>query len=236
MKQNKGEQIEGYLLNYIKDNNLSPGDRLVSERELCEKFSASKMTVSKAISRLVLIGKIKTVRGSGIFVGEKALEKEINKLTSFTDDLKALGKSPKTKIVEFVVSAINHEKQKKCLGLDNEDLVYILKRLRYDSEKPIAYDVAYINPKVIPNIDINEMGESFYEYIKKEYDIKIYYADQEVTCIAASDHIADLLCISPGEPVILTKHSTYTEKEECFEYVYTYYSAESYVLKYKAYY
>lgn len=55
----------------IQDHKLVPGDRLPSERDLCERFSVSRPVVREALSRLKSEGLVLIKRGVGVYVSER---------------------------------------------------------------------------------------------------------------------------------------------------------------------
>jgi len=62
---------EGILLQIhqiIQEQNLRPGDKLPSERELSEKLGAGRSSVREALRALELLGLIETRRGEGTFL------------------------------------------------------------------------------------------------------------------------------------------------------------------------
>ena len=64
----------------LKSNNMQPGDRLQSEKELSLYFGVSKTAVREALSALQTAGLIEVKHGSGIFVRD-VNEKLTNPLT-----------------------------------------------------------------------------------------------------------------------------------------------------------
>ncbi len=65
----KKEQICAYILRQIQQKPLEPGDRLPSEKQLCDRFGVSRITAQNALNQLEREGAIYRVRGSGSFVG-----------------------------------------------------------------------------------------------------------------------------------------------------------------------
>lgn len=61
-KINLSEEISNRLLEQIKLGYLKPGERLPSERELCEVFDASRTTIREAIKGLTSMGVIQKKR------------------------------------------------------------------------------------------------------------------------------------------------------------------------------
>jgi DNA-binding LacI/PurR family transcriptional regulator len=64
--------IYNYLLEQISAGKLESGDRIPSEKELCEKFAVSRITSKKALEMLVEQGVIFRIPGKGSFVGDGA--------------------------------------------------------------------------------------------------------------------------------------------------------------------
>jgi len=64
------EQIVLWILKEIREQRLRPGDRVMSERELAQRFGVSTMTSKGALARLAAQGIIVRFRGKGSFVAE----------------------------------------------------------------------------------------------------------------------------------------------------------------------
>lgn len=64
-------EIAASISSQIRQGKLRPGDRLPSERELCEQFSVSRSVVREALSQLKSDGLVEAIRGSGAYVLEK---------------------------------------------------------------------------------------------------------------------------------------------------------------------
>jgi GntR family transcriptional regulator, transcriptional repressor for pyruvate dehydrogenase complex len=56
------------LRNMISEDQLKPGDKLPSERELSERLSVGRSSVREALRALELLGLIETRRGEGTFI------------------------------------------------------------------------------------------------------------------------------------------------------------------------
>ena len=62
------EQVEKRLREFIDAQNLKPGDRLMSERELAERLSVSRTSVRQALTALRVRGLVEIRHGDGIYV------------------------------------------------------------------------------------------------------------------------------------------------------------------------
>jgi len=210
------------------------GDALPTEVELCEIFDASRMTVSKVILMLVQENRLKRIRGKGTFVTKNLVDKEIVKLTSFSEDMRSLGKVPGAKLLEYSMTYDVSDKLKNILELEEDHFVHTIKRIRTADGEPIAYDVDNVSSRVVPTIDVKKAKDSFYDYLEKNLDLTVASSDLEIKAILANETISKHLGIEIGDPVILLKHITFTEEGLPFEYCATYYRADKYSFRVKS--
>lgn len=61
-------EIVKQLRSMIEQDGLKPGDKIPSERELCERLNVGRSSVREALRALELLGLIETRRGEGTFI------------------------------------------------------------------------------------------------------------------------------------------------------------------------
>lgn len=71
------ERIRGEILRVLKIRDLSPGDRLPSERELAASLRVSRPSVREAVRSLQAEGKLVVKHGQGVFVAEPAHQRSL---------------------------------------------------------------------------------------------------------------------------------------------------------------
>lgn len=72
----------------------NPGGCLPTERELCDRFQASRMTVRKAVDELEAEHVLYRIKGKGTFVYPKnQISQSLTRLTGFTEDMHAREKA-----------------------------------------------------------------------------------------------------------------------------------------------
>ncbi len=74
------DQVEKKIIQYIKDNQLKPGDPLPNEMQLSEMMGISRNVVREALSRLRMLGLIQTRTKRGIVVTEPPLLNGFSKI------------------------------------------------------------------------------------------------------------------------------------------------------------
>ena len=65
-------QIHNQIRDAILNGTFQPGDKLPSEKELCQMFNVSRVPVREALCALELSGMVDSVQGGGVYV--RALE------------------------------------------------------------------------------------------------------------------------------------------------------------------
>lgn len=71
------ERIRMEILRVLQTRDLSPGDRLPSERELASSLQVSRPSVREAVRTLQAEGRLVVKHGQGVFVAEPAMQKTL---------------------------------------------------------------------------------------------------------------------------------------------------------------
>jgi len=220
-------QIEEQLKKQIENGELKPNDSLPSEREFAERFEISRMTVRQAINNLVNDGYLYRQKGRGTFVSEKKLEQQLVGLTSFTEDMKARGMVPSSKLLSFEIIAAS-EKIAVQLHISLHAPVYEIKRIRLADDVPMALESVYVSANLVKGLTESIVNDSLYRYIEEELGLKIGEANQTLESILASETEVKHLGISSYSPVLLIQRNTYLQDGTPLEVVKSSYRADRY--------
>jgi DNA-binding transcriptional regulator YhcF (GntR family) len=131
------QQLQRSLRDAIERRLLSPDDALPPERDLATDLSVSRITVRKAIDGLVSEGLLVRRQGSGTFVCAR-VEKNFSKLTSFSEDMRARGRTPRSVWLRRSEGTVTPE-EALSLRLSPGTPVYRFHRIRFADDAPPAY-------------------------------------------------------------------------------------------------
>jgi GntR family transcriptional regulator len=133
----------------IEKRLLGPDDALPAERELATLLDVSRITVRKAIDGLVEEGLLVRRQGSGNFVCAR-VEKNFAKLTSFSEDMRARGRTPRSVWLKRAAGTVTPE-EALTLRLSPGTPVYRFHRIRYADDAPMALEYATVVASALPS-------------------------------------------------------------------------------------
>ena len=206
-------QLAEIIINDIKEKNLQENDRILTEREYCEKYNLSRSTVRQAIAYLEKKGYIYKVQGCGTFVSSRVMKQKLLKFYSFTEEAKKQGKTPSSKILSFKEKK-DDEKICKELNINKDDKVYELQRLRLADDEVVMYEKTYLLEKKMQGLSKNILLENpLYDILQNRYNISFTKATERFSVLLADENIAEILTIPQGSPIIRLQRWTYAGME-----------------------
>ena len=220
-------QIEEYLKDQISDGVYPVESLIPSERELSEQFGVSRMTVRHSLTNLVKEGLLYRQKGRGTFVAAEKMEQPLNGLTSFTEDMKARGLVPGTKLVEF--SQIHPDSQiADKLKLLTSDMIYKVVRIRYADNTPMAIERSYLPIQLLPSLKEEALQGSLYAYIEQQQQLVIGQATQRMEASLAKKEDAEYLQITLPAAVVQIERVSILDDGRPFEVVQSTYRSDRY--------
>src|SRR6516165_1249140 len=152
------QQLQRALRRAIERRLLAPEDALPAERDLAADFNISRITVRKALDGLVADGLLVRRQGSGNFVSAR-VQKNFAMLTSFSEDMRARGRSPRSVWLKRAEGTVTPE-EALALRLSPGTPVYRFHRLRYADEAPMSIEFATVVASALPALE--SVDESLY--------------------------------------------------------------------------
>lgn len=202
-------QIKEILKEKIESGVLEPNERLPSERDLQNKHGISRMTARRALTELESEGYAYREQGKGSYVEEPKLRQALSKLTSFTEDMRDRGLEPGAKVLSKELISVEDQLSDK-LTLQSDEKVFLLRRVRFANNEPLAIETSYLRNKFCPGIeDFDFNDRSLYETLRTKFGINLGRAEQSVEANLASKFEADVLNIEKGSPMLTTERLTF---------------------------
>lgn len=223
----KKQIIENYLLSEIRSGHLKIGDKVPSESELTEKFNFGRQTVHSALSDLALMGIIERTPGKGSFVSSYTVNRNIQKKTSFTEDMQSIGMEAGNRLLEFkIIKGKDAENIAKELNVLPDEELYSFVRLRTGNNTPIVLQYTYIPTKFIKHFDLSSLDNSLDEYIKSlGYEISGFVT--RLRAVEGSDEQMELL-ETTSRAILNSVSIRYIENKQPFQYTSSFYRSDLY--------
>ena len=130
-------QLKEIMRERIRLGEWKPGDLIPSERELGETYGISRMTARQAITDLVNEGLFYREQGKGTFVSQHKITQQLIQLTGFTEDIRARGQRPGTKVLSAEMFPAD-EATAERLRISQGMLIFRLRRLRLADDEPLG--------------------------------------------------------------------------------------------------
>lgn len=220
-------QIEEELKQRIYLGEYEVGSPIPSERDLSNSFEVSRMTVRQAITNLVSSGMLYREKGRGTYVSTPKLEQPLNGLTSFTEDMRARGLTPSSKIIKFEQIIPPFDVAKDLLLEDGEE-VYFMVRIRNADDQPMAIERTYIPVKTLPDLDVKKLSGSLYKIVEEEYQQTIGNAIQQMEASLVAKEDSKYLQMDANAVVLIIKRISFLSDGQPFELVRSAYRADRY--------
>jgi len=221
-------QIQQRLMSQIRSGEFSPGQPIPSLQELASRMRVSQMTARQAIRALCDQGLMYSKQGKGTFVSGIKHEKNFRQVLSFTEEMRAHGSEPSSKVLSFRLQAGTRE-VRSALKMKAGQKVFRLRRVRYSDGVPMGIECSCLPQHLCPDLlETFDPSTSLYETLADQYGIHMEITDEVVKASSATPEEAALLKIAPGTPVLLFTRTCYDENGKPLEFVKSTYRGDRY--------
>jgi GntR family transcriptional regulator len=194
----KHVEVRDYLY-VMATHELQPGDPVPSERELCDRFGVSRMTVRQAVDALAVQGLLQRVQGSGTFVARPKVDLQV-RLTSFSEEMRRRGMTPSVRNLRAEEIPASSGVA-RALELSTGDPVVHLHQLRLADDEPMSVEHTWLPAVLVPGLLDDGPPASLYVALERR-GILPTWGEDSVDAGDADPEEARLLGIPSGRSVL----------------------------------
>ncbi len=210
-------QLKNIFIDNITGKTWKLNSKIPTERELCEIYGVSRITVRQALKKLEDEGYLYRKQGKGTFVKSQQFVQRLSQFYSFSEEIKKMGSVPGTRILSFgVVEAGLAIAQK--LNIAKGDRVFAIRRLRLADGEPFAVETSYIVYQYAKELSEEAVGKyGLYAALKKECGVAVSSATETFEAVTVGGEEADYLKV-PKKSAALHLERTARAGEKVIEY------------------
>lgn len=201
-------QLKQYILDSVANGEIHPGDRVMSETEVTEKFGISRVTARKAYDQLVAEGYFVRKQGKGTYLRDVCYQEHLTTSQSFTGRCQQMGLKPGTVVVsQGKVVAPSNIAAALCVPEGTE--VSYVERLRSVDDIPVRLERNYYAP---PYADILEedLTGSIFKILQQKYGLTQTRQMNFIISIAYTDvRESELLGTKRKTPILAVNGTMY---------------------------
>jgi GntR family transcriptional regulator len=198
-------QIREAIRRLIEEGHFHEDQMLPPEREFCETFGVSRMTVRHALDELVREGMLERRAGNGTFVRSIKLAGRSRGSYGFSDELALAGKTTHAEVLEKAVVGASVYVAGKLRLPEGVGETVRFRRLRFVDEHPISHQTSYLPSDLCGQVMEDELlpEDSLYHYLTDTLGLGISEGNESIQAVGAEEGVAGLLQVAPGTPCFL---------------------------------
>ena len=200
-------QLKNDLVKKIAQGVWKPGECISSERELCEIYNVSRMTIRQAIGELVQEGILTRVKGKGTYVCKQTVKQQ--DMMSFTEMIKQTGRELDTEVIKFEVIDTPDDMQ----DIFMLDKVYKIERRRIVDNECIAVETVFIPVDYCGHINEKMLKGSLYK-ILESFGYSISNSSSSILAVNITDEIKEKFGTDEDFPVLKMIGKTFANKNK----------------------
>lgn len=220
-------QLQDIIIKKIEEKKYLPGETIPSERRMADTYGVNRMTVKRAVNKLVEQGYLYRKPGAGTFVlarDKKKIDLEYAN-ESGNAGITAIFRDMGIKIVNKVFGTGEVEGSKYInykLALNEDEKAWGIHRVRIGDGEPFAVEYTYVPYKYFKDIDKFDFSKvSLYDYMDVNNHMPVDFK-QNLICLNANEKIAELLNVEKGTAIFKIEYQSVDEDGNIVEFTRSY--------------
>lgn len=217
---NRGIKMENYGYKEISDDirekiqsgYYHAGDYLPKQFDLAKQYRTSRITIQKALRVLSMEGFLLSKKGVGTCVKDTGVLYSDYMLHHSKDFdmhlISAADNKVTSQIISFDSRPLDEDEAVKLMLKSNE-LVYDITRLRYVNQEPLRLEYLLIPQKYFPELQMDDLEDSLYEYIYIQTKQKLSKSLLKITADFPDFYDQKYLYVNEHQVVLRIEQTTY---------------------------
>lgn len=203
-------QLADILRQAIESGELSVGEQLPTEDQLCARQGVSKAVVRAAMQDLARKGYVRKIPGKGTFVEKPVGASGVWLYGRLSENLLDFGADWETEVIQKMLSVAPSDLA-ELFTLEANKQVFKVLRLRRIDGAPVALDTGYVSHGLCPGLPLEDLrANSLIDIIHEKYGIPIVRCADSLEVTTLEDREAELLKRDPGDSALLADRILYT--------------------------
>ncbi|MDD9302365.1 MAG: GntR family transcriptional regulator [Desulfobacter sp.] len=196
-------QLAEILQDRIRSGTYGPGEMIPSEIGLAKQYGIGRPTVRQAMNLLVQKGLIQRKRGAGTFVKKPSPRIDLFSLAGTSQAFSTRGIPIKTKII----TPIHQETIKTDVNNPfHGSPAFCLSRLTLAQDCPVLLEEIFMDTELFAGIEKMDLtNQSLAQIVSEQYYLNPRDGSQQFTVENPGVHRAQLLGLSPQEPILVVR-------------------------------
>lgn len=201
-------RIRTLILGRIQDGSWPSGYKIPSEAEIMAQFSASRMTVHRAIKELAAEGHLFRERGRGTFVAGKKPRSQLLVVADIADEIsgrggayfcecRSLTPEPRSPLTAYI------------FGDERAGDIARSRVIHFENGLPLQLEDRWVDLRMAPGyLEVDFSSTTAYRYLMAVAPLQ--KAEHELTAVLPDAGQQQLLRIQANEPCLLLKRKTWS--------------------------
>ncbi|MBE0578780.1 GntR family transcriptional regulator [Devosia sp.] len=216
-------QVQRFIEDLIEGADYGPGDHIPSERALADQLDVNRLTVRKAIDRLVSHGRLERNSTNGTRIPEPRLNRHVEPSPNFGSLTRAIqlnGGKPSSKLLHFELAKAK-DSIASNLAIPVDDDILVIRRLWRVDDVPIIIETSYIPAATVPGLGAEDLiaGQSLYEILRERYGIVAATSNRTISVHVPTSFEEATLMLPPHSSTLLMRLIVEDANRRPIEYV-----------------
>lgn len=202
-------EIRTWVIDGIKNGELTPRSRIPSEHQLMKLFSVSRMTVHSALSELAKDGVLRRVKGLGTFVASPGTHLTIVGVTDPSEEIRGRGARYGLDLITLVERYATPA-ERLIFHMRGSGRLFHLVAVHRADGIAVALEDRLVNPVIAPDfMQTDFLSTSTFTHLTACAPFP--EGSHVIRAVQATDMDRSLLNLTAGEPCLEIERTTWTE-------------------------